>query len=99
MKLRYVLQALRDQLPIRRFLRNFLVTRNAWGLFHINSHVAQRSGKPKVGYPTKASAIRAGENMGKKTGYHYSPYKCCHCADFHIGRNRDSIAARPEQRP
>ena len=31
MRWRWVLQALKDQLPIRRFLRNFFITRNAWG--------------------------------------------------------------------
>jgi|SRR5579859_942177 len=85
-----LLLVIKDQLPLKRFIRNFFITRNAWGLFHVNSHVAQGTGKPKVAYNTKKSAVKAAESMGKKHGKHFSPYKCLHCSGFHIGRNRDN---------
>lgn len=92
MRLRNILLALRDQGPWRRFFRNFFVTRNAWGLFHINSHIAAGSGKLKVSYRTRQSAEKAALSMGRKYGYHYSPYKCMRCDGYHIGRNRDNKA-------
>jgi hypothetical protein len=53
MKLRNILLALKDQGPPKRFIRNFFITRNAWGLFHINSHIVAKTGKPKVKYVEK----------------------------------------------
>ena len=90
MKLRNLWLALLDQGPPRRFLRNFLITRNAWGLFHRNSHIARGSGKPKVQYNTKASAEMAAAAMFKKNGCYFSNYKCLHCDGYHIGRNRSN---------
>lgn len=90
MKLRNIILVLKDQMPLRRFIRNFFVTRNAWGLFHVNSHIAQGSGKPKVSYNTKASAEKAAAAMYKKHGVHFSNYKCLHCDGYHIGKNRDN---------
>jgi len=90
MKLRNVLLVIKDQMPLKRFIKNFFVTRNAWGLFHINSHVAQGSGKPKVMYNTKASATKAAEAMTKKHGVWFSNYKCLHCDGYHVGKNRDN---------
>ena len=90
MNIRNLILVIQDQMPVKRFIRNFLVTRNAWGLFHINSHIAQGTGKPKVAYNTKKSAVKAAEAMGKKYGKHYSPYKCAHCSGFHVGKNRDN---------
>jgi hypothetical protein len=90
MRLRNLILCFKDQLPIRRFIKNFCITRNAWGLFHKNSHVSQGSGKPKVMYNTKATAEKAALSMKKKHGYHYSPYKCLWCDGYHIGRNRSN---------
>jgi hypothetical protein len=87
MKLRNILLALKDQLPLKRFIRNFFVTGNARGLFHINSHVAAGSGKPKVQYNTRPTAERAAASMGTKTGKHFSVYKCMFCDGYHIGKN------------
>jgi len=69
------------------------VTGNAWGMFSKNSHIAAYSGKPKVEYPTKASATKAAESMGKKKGVHFSTYKCVWCDGYHIGKNRDNKTA------
>jgi hypothetical protein len=88
MKLRNLWLALLDQGPPLRFFRNFFITRNAWGLFHINSHVAQGSGKPKVMYNTKATAEKSAAAMTKKNSCYFSNYKCIHCDGYHIGRNR-----------
>lgn len=88
--LKNIIAVWKDQLPWARFWRNFFVTRNAWGLFHKNSHIAQGSGLPKVMYGSKASSEKAAFKMGQKHGYHYSPYKCLFCDGYHIGRNRDN---------
>jgi hypothetical protein len=87
-KLRNVFLALRHQLPLRRMFRNFVITRNAWGLFHKNSHVSQGSGKPKVQYNTLVSAEKAATSMQRKHGGTFRPYKCVFCDGFHIGKNR-----------
>ena len=89
-RLRNLIQALKYQLPFRRALRNFFVTRNAWGMFSINSHISQSTGKPKIAFPTYDSALRAAESMGRKHGKHFSVYKCVFCDGFHIGKNRDN---------
>lgn len=90
MKLRNIILVIKDQLPLSRFFRNFFITRNAWGLFHINSHISQGSGKPKVEYNTKTSAEKAAAAMTKKHGVWFSNYKCLHCDSYHIGKNRDN---------
>jgi len=90
MKLKNLILALRDQGPLKRFLRNFLVTRNAWGLFHKNSHFRGDTGQPKVKYNTKKTALKSAEAMSKKRGVHFSTYKCVWCDGYHIGRNRDN---------
>lgn len=79
--------ALKDQLPLKRFFINFFVTRNAWGMFHKNSHISFRSGEPKVMCNTKKSAIKAAESMSKKKGVHFSNYKCVYCDGYHVGKN------------
>ena len=89
MKNRNIALALRDQGPFLRFLRN-LSKGHLWGLIHKNSHTSQGSGKPKVMYNTKATAVKAAAAMAKKNGYYYSNYKCVFCDGYHIGRNRDN---------
>ena len=70
-----LIPALKSQLPLKRALRNFFITGNAWGLFSINSHINQTSGKEKVVYGSKDSAMRAAQSMSKKYGVHFSVYK------------------------
>lgn len=94
LKLRNVYLALKDQMPLKRFIKNFLITRNAWGLFHENSHISFGSGKPKVMYNTKKTAEKSAKAMGKKNGVHFSNYKCLWCDGYHIGKNRDSRKER-----
>lgn len=88
MKLKNIYLALKHQLPLTRFIKNFFITRNAWGLFHKNSHINQTTNVPKVKYNTLHSATRAASSMGKKHGKHFSVYKCVFCDGFHIGKNR-----------
>jgi hypothetical protein len=45
-------------------------------------------GQAKIIYNTKASAIRAAEQMAKKTGSKFGKWKCMHCDGYHIGKNR-----------
>jgi hypothetical protein len=91
MKLRNIFLVLKDQMPLRRFIHNFFISRNAWGLFFRNgSHIAEYSAKPKVMYNTKKSSLRAAESMKNKTGKHFSSYKCLWCDGYHIGKNRDN---------
>jgi hypothetical protein len=89
MKLRNIWLVLIDQGPPKRFLRN-LVKGHLRGVLHINSHIAQGSGKPKVMYNTKASATKAAAAMTKKHGTWFSNYKCLHCDGYHVGKNRDN---------
>jgi len=79
---------LKYQLPLRRFICNFFITKNARGLFHPNSHISQGSGELKICYNHLASAVKAGESMERKYGGKFRPYKCFFCDGFHIGKNR-----------
>jgi hypothetical protein len=85
MKLRNILLALKDQLPVSRLIRN-LFKGHLFGLMHKRSH-QNFDGKPKVMYNTKASAIKAAQAMAKKRGVYFSNYKCMRCDGFHIGKN------------
>jgi len=88
MKFSNIILALKDQGPLSRFLRN-LVKGHIFGLFSIRSHTNQ-SGKPKIQYPSKPSAIKAAVAMNKKHGVYFSNYKCIYCDGYHIGKNRDN---------
>jgi hypothetical protein len=90
MKLKNLYLALKEQGPLKRAFRNFLITGNAWGLFHKNSHIRQDTGKPKVMYNTKETALKSAESMGKKRDCHFSTYKCIYCDGYHIGKNREN---------
>lgn len=89
-KIKNLIPFLKDQMPLKRFVRNFIVTRNAWGAFHINSHISQRSGKPKVKYNRKTTALKAAKKMSEKHGKHFSAYKCLFCDGYHLGKNKDN---------
>jgi hypothetical protein len=90
MKLKNIILAIKDQGPLKRAFRNFFITGNAWGLFHINSHVRQDTQLPKVMYNTKQSAMKSAEALKKKRGTHFSAYKCIYCDGYHLGRNREN---------
>ena len=90
MKLKNIIRALWEQGPPRRAFRNFIITGNAWGLFHINSHMRQDTGKQKVMYNTKKSALKAADSMKRKQDKHFSVYKCMYCDGYHLGKNRDN---------
>ena len=48
---------IKDQGPLKRFFKNFFITGNARGLFVINSHLSSVSGKEKIKYNSKETAI------------------------------------------
>lgn len=87
-KFKNIKAAFFDQLPFKRMFRNFFITRNAWGLFHKNSHVSSQSNKPKIKYNRKITAAKAAISMNKKYGNKYSVYKCLFCDGYHIGKTR-----------
>lgn len=89
MKMRNIILAFKDQMPLSRFLRNFRKG-HILGLFHKNSHYRGDTGQPKIMYNTKASAKRAAEVMTKKRGMYFSNYKCIQCDGFHIGKNSEN---------
>lgn len=91
MKILNIYLALKDQMPLSRFLRN-LRKGHVLGLFHKRSHYTLE-GKPKVGYKTKELAIKAAQKMKEKKGTYYSNYKCIFCDNYHLGRNRDNKSA------
>lgn len=70
-KLSNLYKGLKGQLPIKRAFRNFFITRNAWRMFSINSHVNQSSGKEKVQYGSYESAKKAADKMSEKKGVHF----------------------------
>lgn len=86
MKIRNVIAALRDQLPLRRLIRN-IRNGNLRGLVDKRSHL-NASGAPKIAYGSKSSAQKAATKMQKKTGHYFSNYKCIWCDGFHIGKNQ-----------
>lgn len=89
MKIRNIIKAIKDQGPLRRFFRNFFVTRNGWGLISKRSHFRDQ-GNAKVMYNTKTSAEKAAMKMSEKHGVHFSNYKCIYCDGYHLGKNRDN---------
>ena len=89
-RLKNLIPALKSQLPLKRAFRNFFITGNAWGLFSINSHIVQSTGKEKIAYGSEASATKAAQKMGEKHGVHFSVYKCAFCDGWHIGKNREN---------
>ena len=90
MKLKNLILALKEQGPLKRAFRNFFITGNAWGLFHINSHIRQDTQQAKVMYNTKETALKSAESMKKKRGVHFSVYKCIYCDGYHLGKNREN---------
>jgi len=91
-KIKNVVLAFKDQLPLKRFLRNFFITRNAWGMFSKYSHY-RKDNVAKNSFPTKESAIKAANAMSKKHNVYFSNYKCIYCDGYHIGKNRSSVNA------
>lgn len=81
---------LKDQIKRKRFFINFFITRNAWGAFSINSHINQHTNQPKITYGSVKSAQKAADAMSKKTGKHFSFYKCLFCDGYHVGKNADN---------
>lgn len=79
-----------EHVSLKNLFVNWFVTRNSWSLLHINSHISQTSGKPKVCYRSCESATKAANDMKKKTGNIFGVYKCFRCDDFHIGKNRSN---------
>ncbi len=86
MKLRNIMAALRDQLPVSRLCRNIL-NGNIRGLFHERSH-QNHDGQPKVRYGSKESAVKAAQRMAEKHQVYFSNYRCARCDGYHIGKNR-----------
>jgi len=89
MKIKNIYKGLKEQLPWKRFFRNFFITGNAWGMFSKRSHYRE-DGKAKQIFPKKESAERASISMSKKHGKHFSYYKCIFCDGYHLGKNRDN---------
>ena len=88
-KFRNLYLALKEQGPLKRAYTNFIVTGNAWGMFHKRSH-ERDDGTPKVMFSKKVNAERAAVSMGKKHNKHFSVYKCIFCDGYHLGKNRDN---------
>lgn len=85
MKIKMIIPAIKDQMPIKRLLKN-IFNGNIIGIFHKRSHFT-KNGKEKVSYNTKDTALKACEKMYIKTGNIFKSYKCLHCSGYHIGKN------------
>ena len=88
-KLINIYLALKDQMPVRRFLRN-LWKGYVFGLFSKNSHFRGDTGQPKVMYKTKETASKVAKQMMEKRGTYFSNYKCLWCDGYHLGKNREN---------
>lgn len=77
-------------MPLNRLLKNFFITGNSWGMFHINSHISKGSGNEKVGYNTYITAKKSADVMGIKHNANFSAYKCIFCDKFHIGKKNNN---------
>lgn len=88
MKIRNIYLVIKDQGPPKRFVKN-LFKGHLMGITSGRSHV-NASGKPKVMYNTKATAIKSAASMAKKTGNYFSNYKCLYCNGYHIGKNSEN---------
>jgi len=91
MKLRNFLLALKDQLPLKKLITNFLKG-ELYDRFHQRfskkSHIRRDNGQLKIMFNTRESAIKAANSMKTKTGKDFSPYKCVWCDGYHIGKNK-----------
>ena len=88
MNLVYLWNGIRDQLPLRRLIRN-MKTGNVFGLFHKRSHLRE-DGTPKVSYNTKKTANKVAKQMSEKFETHFSNYRCIFCGKYHLGKNREN---------
>lgn len=66
-------QCLKEQGPPKRFIRNFFITRNAWGMFYPQSHFRIKDGEvtEKVRRSTKAKAEEMAAKMSAKHNKHF----------------------------
>ncbi len=83
-----ILLALKDQLPLRRLIKN-LFKGHILGLFSKRSHYRD-NGTEKVSYNTKATANKVATKMSAKHETHFSNYRCIYCGKYHLGKNRDN---------
>ena len=93
MKLKNLYLGLKDQMPLKRFVRN-LLKGHVLGLFSKRSHFRD-NGQPKVTYNTKATAEKSAQKLKLKYGVHFSNYKCIYCDGFHLGKNRENKTKNP----
>ena len=93
MKLKNLYLGLKDQMPLKRFIRN-LLKGHVLGLFSKRSHFRD-NGQPKVTYNTKATAEKSAQKLKLKHGVHFSNYKCIFCDGFHLGKNRENKTKNP----
>ena len=87
MSIKNLILAVFNQLTRPNAFRNIFVTRNAFGIFSIYSHVSRRTGMPKVAYLSMHDALSAADLMCREYGAHYFVYKCAWCNGWHIGKN------------
>ena len=88
MKVRNILLAVKDQLPVRRLVRN-IWKGHVFGLLSKRSHFRE-DGTAKVMYNTKATAQKVAKQMLEKKGKYFSNYKCMFCDGYHLGKNREN---------
>jgi hypothetical protein len=67
------------------WFKQWVIKRNAWGIFSKHSHT-KKDGVEKQKYNTEASALRAAEAMQKRYEGKFACYKCMFCDGFHVGK-------------
>lgn len=84
MKFYNIVNALRDQLPLKRLWAN-VRNGNIKGLFHPRA-CNNADGTPKVRYGSKETAVKAQEQMAIKRGVQFTHYRCPFCGKFHVAK-------------
>lgn len=83
MKIKNIVGSIMSQKP---FFKNFIKTKNGFGIFSIKSH--QTENGEKIKFSSKEKALKVATRMSVKTGSTFSVYKCMYCDDWHIGKDR-----------
>lgn len=84
MKMKNIVGSIMSQKP---FFKNFIKTKNGFGIFSIKSHQTEYYGE-KIKFFSKEKALKAATQMSAKTGKTFSVYKCMYCDYWHIGKDR-----------
>lgn len=73
-----------------------LFDRKSWGVFSEYAHIRRSDRLPKKASDTKIQAQKTADFMAKKYGGTYSIYKCVYCDGWHVAKESNGEAPKPE---